>query len=394
MFIKRISIFLFLSLALCAQVTTIQPTQVSVDPSGSCTAPQKMQYNFVSGNLWGCTGTWTLVAGGGSTTGWVYNAGTNTLSTSSNVGIGTTSPGSTFQVGNNFTVSGTTGQIGIGANLTSGYFGAAIIGSNLAVIPNISMGRTTTDVLMGIASNGDGLLPGSTAGDFVFRMAGGTKSIMFGSDTNTTYMFLKGGGNVGIGTITPVYGLDVAHSGSSGTMRVFDQTATTGASTLVCQDGAGQSTTACLQVKNNAGTTNFSVTGAGVVTAVGALTTTTGGITSGGNLISTTDIRAGAGSAIYWNARSEMYSGSSGVITMYGSGASAFTRLNFGSTGATGPALTTTIQTNPIISVTDATGGATANFQIPAQKSTTGQRFACIDTNGQIISSVTACVGT
>ena len=38
--------------------------------------------------------------------------------------------------------------------------------------------------------------------------------------------------------------------------------------------------------------------------------------------------------------------------------------------------------------------GTTNNVRIPAQKSTTGQRYLCIDTNGQLVSSVTACVGT
>jgi len=47
---------------------------------------------------------------------------------------------------------------------------------------------------------------------------------------------------------------------------VYNPTPATGVTQLVCQDGALQSTTACLQVKNNAGTTGFSVTGAGVAT--------------------------------------------------------------------------------------------------------------------------------
>ena len=31
---------------------------------------------------------------------------------------------------------------------------------------------------------------------------------------------------------------------------------------------------------------------------------------------------------------------------------------------------------------------------IPSQKSTTGQRYVCIDTNGNLVSSAVACVGT
>lgn len=37
------------------------------------------------------------------------------------------------------------------------------------------------------------------------------------------------------------------------------------------------------------------------------------------------------------------------------------------------------------------TGGA---LQIPALKSTTGTRFVCVDTSGNLTSSTTACVGT
>ena len=47
-------------------------------------------------------------------------------------------------------------------------------------------------------------------------------------------------GNVGIGTTTPVYGLDVAKSGASGTARFYDQTATTGATGVTITRGAAQ----------------------------------------------------------------------------------------------------------------------------------------------------------
>lgn len=47
-------------------------------------------------------------------------------------------------------------------------------------------------------------------------------------------------GNVGIGTTTPVYLLDVAASGASGTARFYDQTATFGTTTATVRAGAGQ----------------------------------------------------------------------------------------------------------------------------------------------------------
>lgn len=59
------------------------------------------------------------------------------------------------------------------------------------------------------------------------------------------------------------YRLDVQSSGSSGTLRVYDQTATTGVTSLVVRAGAGQSTTALQSWKNNSDTTVLSVDGVG-----------------------------------------------------------------------------------------------------------------------------------
>jgi len=49
-------------------------------------------------------------------------------------------------------------------------------------------------------------------------------------------------GNLGVGINLPVYRVDVAKSGSTGTMRVYDQTATTGVTRFRLTPGAGQST--------------------------------------------------------------------------------------------------------------------------------------------------------
>jgi hypothetical protein len=71
-------------------------------------------------------------------------------------------------------------------------------------------------------------------------------------------------GNVGIGTTTPVYGLDVAKSGASGTARFYDQTATTGATRVVISLGAAD--TSSTQVFEIGGLMKFSglnSTGAG-----------------------------------------------------------------------------------------------------------------------------------
>lgn len=65
-------------------------------------------------------------------------------------------------------------------------------------------------------------------------------------------------GNVVLGITTEGnYKLDVARSGSSGTLRVYDQTATTGVTSLVVRAGAGQSTSALVNVTANDGTTSI-----------------------------------------------------------------------------------------------------------------------------------------
>jgi len=71
-------------------------------------------------------------------------------------------------------------------------------------------------------------------------------------------------GNVGIGTTSPVYLLDVAKSGASGTARFYDQTATTGATRVVISLGAAD--TSSTQVFEIGGLMKFSgsnSTGAG-----------------------------------------------------------------------------------------------------------------------------------
>lgn len=47
-----------------------------------------------------------------------------------------------------------------------------------------------------------------------------------------------------------------------------------------------------------------------------------------------------------------------------------------------------------VIGLNNGTSGAGGGLQIPAQKSTTGQRFACFTTTGLIVSSASACSGT
>jgi hypothetical protein len=62
-------------------------------------------------------------------------------------------------------------------------------------------------------------------------------------------------GNVAIGTTTDGnFRLDIAASGSSGTLRAYDQTPTTGTTQLIVRAGAGQSSTNLTTWQNNGGT--------------------------------------------------------------------------------------------------------------------------------------------
>ena len=116
-----------------------------------------------------------------------------------NVGIGTASPGSKLDVANtgvaDIHLSGTTwGQL---ENMTGNFY-----------------------------------IDNNANADMVFRTNSGNERMRI---LNT--------GNVGIGTATPAYALDVSHGvGLSGTARFYDQTATTGSTLVTITPGAAQTT--------------------------------------------------------------------------------------------------------------------------------------------------------
>ena len=132
-------------------------------------------------------------------------------------------------------------------------------------------------------------------------------------------------GNVGIGTTTPVYLLDVAKSGVSGTFRAYDQTATTGSTLAVFRAGVAQSGNV-LEVQNNAGSNVLSVTSTGALTSAVS-------IGAGGN------ISAGPTQDLGWSTRSTMTSPSGGIITLYNNAQTDFNRLQFGGTTSSFPSI-------------------------------------------------------
>lgn len=82
----------------------------------------------------------------------------------------------------------------------------------------------------------------------------------------------------------------------------------------------------------------FSVASSGAITNSG--TNSIGGqITLGGDLIGSGNIRAGASNSIYWNGRSLIQSPSDGVIELSNQAITDFTRLQFGGTTSSFPAI-------------------------------------------------------
>ncbi|MDZ7611399.1 MAG: hypothetical protein U5L10_01425 [Candidatus Moranbacteria bacterium] len=72
----------------------------------------------------------------------------------------------------------------------------------------------------------------------------------YNSDSSDELLFLQGStGNLGIGTQAPSSKLDV-----SGSARIYDQTVSTGSTTLTVRAGAGQATDPLFQWQNNSGT--------------------------------------------------------------------------------------------------------------------------------------------
>jgi hypothetical protein len=118
-----------------------------------------------------------------------------------------------------------------------------------------------------------------------------------------------------------------------------------------------------------------------------------GGATLGANVFSGNQTIPLDG-AFLFAGRSQIQSPADGKILLWNSGFTGFTILQFGGTSASWPGLASTTGANPLLSVQAANGTGVADFAVPNQKSTTGQRFVCIDTAGKLVSSASACSGT
>jgi hypothetical protein len=148
-----------------------------------------------------------------------------------------------------------TGKVGIGstaptAKLTVTGTSGVWIGDGVSSIFQVTTGtgiNTDNKIEFGISDASHGYIQVSKPGTALYPL-----------------VLQPNGSNVGIGTTAPVYLLDVARSGASGTARFYDQTATTGATRVVISLGAAD--TSSTQVFEIGGLMKFSglnSTGAG-----------------------------------------------------------------------------------------------------------------------------------
>ena len=180
----------------------------------------------------------TVTVGQGSATSGYQNTalGASALvsntSGSDNTAVGNVA-GSAINIGTSNTVIGSSA----GSSVTSGSWNTFIgrgAGNTLTTGSNniylgggsaASSASVSDEVVIGYAATGKGANTAYIAATTVY----------LGAST-----IISSVGNLGIGTTTPVYGLDVAKSGASGTARFYDQTATTGATGVTITRGAAQ----------------------------------------------------------------------------------------------------------------------------------------------------------
>jgi hypothetical protein len=171
-------------------------------------------------------------------------------------------------------------RLGIGTNAPVSRLhvsGLALIGSTSPVVDSFSsLVVSQRSSLDGFSTIKMSPISSSARGWTVDVFDNGTSSQyfqIFDSTNSAIRMRIANTGNLLIGTTTDSnFKLDVATSGSAGTARFYDQTATTGSTKVVVRAGAGQSATNLQEWQDSAGTVQSRVTG-GAIESVNYLAT-------------------------------------------------------------------------------------------------------------------------
>jgi hypothetical protein len=215
--------------------------------------------------------------------------------------------------------------------------------------------------------------PMTTAGDLLYggasgvatRLAAGSTGAAFYQSTSTVPGWAT---NLYI-TSTSV-GIGPGNTSPSGTLSVYNATSTTGTTRMVVKAGAGDiSTDKILDLQNTSGVTGVNMTIYGLNVRGGASATKFALYADGSNYGSF----LASDAILAWKPTGDALAGATDIAV--GRNAAGVLEVNSGTAG--------TLRDLKLRDIT-----------VDNQKATTGQRYACLDTNGKIVSSVTACVGT
>ena len=166
------------------------------------------------------------------------------------------------------------GNVGIGTTSTATNTKLTIVksvGSGLTILSgdthytSMGIGRTSSEMTMGVSESTNNFMTGSSAGDAIIRIDDNTKKIVLGAGVGTTATMVVTGSNVGIGTTNPAtaklviggsagsQGIDLSSSDMYANLRVLQNTR--GASDKDMHIGYQSGTTSSLHLYSNNGET-------------------------------------------------------------------------------------------------------------------------------------------
>jgi hypothetical protein len=145
-----------------------------------------------------------------------------------------------------------TGTLHVNSSGVAGYFAGSGSNPGYVYIDNSGGGQQSTFTLLDAGAVKYQIGKQTDNSFFVYDNVTGRNFLSESSSTGVVYI-QPSGGAVTIGSLgSSGYETDITTSAATGTMRVFDQTASTGKTTIRIQEGAGQSTNNVLTVYSNA----------------------------------------------------------------------------------------------------------------------------------------------